>query len=66
MQETRSSTVLRSLASTAVLAVLLASAGSQALAQDVERGRKGKPRDRQPIVLEEDGGVRLRRDGAHR
>ena len=56
MQRMRSTIMARRLASGAVLAVLLASAaGSHVGAQEAERGQKGKPGDRRPLVLQKLG-----------
>ena len=56
MQGMSSTTIVtRSLSRGAVLAVLLASAGSHAVAQDVQREQKGKPGEGRPIVIEKQG-----------
>ena len=55
MQGMSSIMMARSVARSAVLAVLLASAGSHVLAQEAEEGRKGKPGERRPLVIAEQG-----------
>ena len=52
MQWTRSTMVARSVASGAILAVLLAPIGSYLVAQEVEGGKGG---DRRPLVIEKQG-----------
>ena len=55
MQSTRSTMMARSLAGGAGLALLLGTVGSYAGAQEAERGRKGKPGDRRPLLIAEQG-----------